>query len=113
MSNQPLTPFQAAALLGVGERHVRQQIADGRLPIEQMDGRIMVDPIVIADRFKLELDSTTVQATKLKRLREKANRVGYALDESELIETARALLRQAYHLEPRDAASQSSHGDHA
>jgi excisionase family DNA binding protein len=102
MPNQPLTPFQAAALLGVGERHVRQQIADGRLPAERIDGRIMVYPIVIANRFKLELDSATVQATTLERLRDNAARAGYLLDEQELIETARELLQRKYGLQ-RDA----------
>jgi excisionase family DNA binding protein len=113
MANQPMTPSQAAVLLGVGQRHIRQQIADGRLSAELIDGRIMVDPIVVAERFKLELDSGTVGATTLDQLRERAACVGYALDELELIESARALLRQTYHLEPCDAASRPMQKDQA
>ena len=91
----PLTPYQAAALFGVGERHVRQQISDGRLPGQRVGNRIMVNPTALVERYAKDATHPLLAGQTLQRLRERAARVGYPLDEQVLVDAAGELLRKA------------------
>jgi hypothetical protein len=94
MPNELMTPLQAALLLGLAERTVRQHVHENDWPVETINGRMMIRPEVLVIRYGKDLTHPILRDTTIERLHYNAQRAEYPLDIAELEERSREYLRQ-------------------
>jgi hypothetical protein len=93
MPNDSMTPLQAALLLGLAERTVRQHVHENNWPVETINGRMMIRPEVLVLRLAKDLTHPILRDTTIERLHYNAQRAEYPLDIAELEERSWDYLR--------------------